>query len=517
MSPLFSVITPVYNPPQYAFEKCVETVLAQQFKNWEWCLVDDCSTAPWIKTRLNELQALDKRVKVYFRSENGGIVAASNDAISLASGEFIVLLDNDDELHLDALQEVATCIDQNPNTDYIYTNEDKITEDGEHFDEFIKPNWSPERFLSQNYCSHLSVIRTTLVNQVGRFRNGFDGAQDYDLFLRITEQTKKIVHIPKVLYHWRAVPGSTASANNAKLYAYSAAAKAVDEHLKRRKIAADVTFDNSLSLVKVKRRVVNHPKVSIIIPTCGTRKPIFGVDTCLVVNAVESIERKSSYPNFEIIVVVDKGTPQQVIDDLNTVCPNRLKIIDYDKPFNFSDKCNVGVVNSDAPLVLMLNDDTEIINHDWLETMVGHISDEDVAMVGPLLLFEDGRIQSAGHSNTHSLHNFCAGSSNKDFGHFRMLKLAREVSGITGACALIKRDAYFEVGGMSEIFPLAFNDCDLAFKFLEHGYRIIWTPNARLFHFESATRPAHVKPSEVNLIMSRWGRKINNDEYCKIH
>ena len=150
MSPLFSIITPVYNPPQYAFEKCVETVFAQQFKDWEWCLVDDCSTAPWIKTRLNELQALDQRIKVYFRSENGGIVAASNDAISLASGEFIVLLDNDDELHLDALQEVATCIDQNPNTDYIYSNEDKITEDGEHFDEFIKPNWSPERFLSQN-------------------------------------------------------------------------------------------------------------------------------------------------------------------------------------------------------------------------------------------------------------------------------------------------------------------------------------------------------------------------------
>ena len=517
MKPLFSVITPVYNPPQYAFEKCVETVFAQEFKDWEWCLVDDCSTAPWIKKRLNELQALDQRIKVYFRSENGGIVAASNDAISLASGEFIVLLDNDDELHLDALKEVATCIDENPNTDYIYSNEDKITEDGEHFDEFVKPDWSPERFLSQNYCSHLSVIRTTLINQVGRFRTGFDGAQDYDLFLRITEQTKNIVHIPKVLYHWRAVPGSTASANNAKLYAYSAAAKAVDEHLKRRKIAADVTFDNSLSLVTVKRRVISHPKVSIIIPTCGTRKSIFGVDTCLVVNAVESIERKSSYTNFEIIVIVDKGTPQQVITDLKAVCPNRLKIIDYDKPFNFSDKCNVGVVNSDAPLILMLNDDTEIISPDWLETMVGHISDEDVAMVGPLLLFEDGRIQSAGHSNTHSLHNFCAGSSNKDFGHFRMLKLPREVSGVTGACALIKRDAYFEVGGMSEIFPLAFNDCDLAFKFLEHGYRIIWTPNARLFHFESATRPANVKPSEVKAVMSRWGRKINNDEYCKIH
>jgi glycosyltransferase involved in cell wall biosynthesis len=517
MKPLFSVITPVYNPPQYAFEKCIETVFAQEFKDWEWCLVDDCSTAPWVKTRLNELQALDQRVKVYFRSENGGIVAASNDAISLASGDFIVLLDNDDELHLEALSEVAKSIEANPNVDYLYSNEDKITEDGEHFDEFVKPDWSPERFLAQNYCSHLSVIRTSLVNQVGRFKTGFDGAQDYDLFLRITERTKNIVHIPKVLYHWRTVPGSTASANNAKLYAYTAAAKAVDEHLKRRRIKADVSFDQTRSLVSVKRHVINHPKISIIIPTCGTRKSVFGVDTCLVVNAVESIERKSSYTNFEIIVVVDKGTPQQVITDLETVCPNRLKIIDYDKPFNFSDKCNVGVVNSDAPLILMLNDDTEVISPDWLETMVGHIAEEDVAMVGPLLLYEDGRIQSAGHSNTHSLHNFCAGYSSNDFGHFRMLKLAREVSGLTGACALIKRDAYFEVGGMSEIFPLAFNDCDIAFKFLELGYRLIWTPNARLFHFESATRPTTVKPSEVKLIMGRWGRKINNDDFCKIH
>lgn len=231
-------------------------------------------------------------------------------------------------------------------------------------------------------------MRTSLVNEVGRFRNGFDGSQDYDLFLRITERTKNIVHIPKVLYHWRAVPGSTASANNAKLYAYTAAAKAVDEHLKRRRITAEVDFDQTLSLVTVKRRVKSHPKVSIIIPTCGTRKSIFGVDTCLVVNAVESIERRSTYTNFEIIVVVDKGTSLQVISDLKAVCPNRLKIIDYDKPFNFSDKCNIGVVSSDAPLILLLNDDTEIISPDWLETMVGHITEKDVAMVGPLLLLK---------------------------------------------------------------------------------------------------------------------------------
>lgn len=516
MAPRFSIVTPIYDPPQYAFEKCIESVLAQKCTDWEWCLVDDNSRSDWIRARLTQLQATDNRIKVYFRSENGGIVVASNDALSLVSGDFVVLLDNDDELHPDALNDVSKCVDANPLVDYIYSDEDKITPDGDHYDEFKKPKWSPERFLAQNYCSHLSVIRTNLINAVGRFRHGFDGAQDYDLFLRVTERTSLIIHIPKVLYHWRAIPGSAAYAINEKSYALTAAKKAIIEHLERRRIDADVQDNPEYSLVNVKRRLDNHPKVSVIIPTRGTRKSIFGVDTCLVVNAVESLERKSSYTNYEIIVVVDVGTPGDVISALHKVSPRRLKIVNYDKPFNFSDKCNLGVVNSDAPFFVLLNDDTEIISSDWLETLVGYISEPDVAMVGPMLLYEDGRIQSAGHSNMPSPHNFCRGSSSKDNGLFSMLKFARECSGVTGACALIRRDAYFEVGGLSNIFPLAFNDIDLAFKLLDRGHRIIWTPLAQLFHFETASRPADVTSHEVELITARWGRRFNNDEYCRI-
>ncbi len=512
-----SVVTPVYNPPQIAFEKCIESVLNQKYLNWEWCLVDDCSSQAWVRKRLNELQAQDQRIKVYFRSQNGGIVAASNDALALVSGEFVALLDNDDELHLDALEEVANCVSANPTVDYIYTDEDKINEDGEHYEPFRKPKWSPERFLAQNYCSHLSVIRTSLINQVGRFREGFDGSQDYDLFLRVTERTKTIIHIPKILYHWRAVTGSTALAGDNKLYAFTSATKAVREHLVRRSIPAEVGFNQTHLMVTVKRKLAAHPKVGIIIPTCGTRKAVFGVDTCLVVNAVESIARKSTYTNYEIIVVVDEGTPASVYRDLRKVGRDRLKIVDYDKPFNFSEKCNLGVVNTDAPLVLLLNDDTEVISPDWLETMVGHISESDVAMVGPLLVFEDNRIQSAAHSNTPTPHNFCRGYSSSELGEFGILVCARECSGVTGACALIKRDVYFEVGGLSETFPLAFNDCDFAFKVLERGYRIIWTPHARLFHFETASRPDHVEPSEVERITNRWGRFFDNDRYCRIN
>ena len=511
-----SIVTPVYNPPQVAFEQCIDSVLGQTHSDWEWCLVDDCSTQAWVRTRLNELQAQDARIKVYFRTQNGGIVAASNDALALVSSEFVALLDNDDALHRNALKEVASCIAANPSVDYIYTDEDKINQDGEHYEPFLKPKWSPERFLAQNYCSHLSVIRTALINRVGRFRNGFDGSQDYDLLLRVTEQTKNIVHIPKILYHWRAVAGSTALAGDNKLYAFTSATKAVSEHLARRSILAEVGFNQTNLMVTVKRKLTNHPNVSIIIPTCGTRKAVFGVDTCLVVNAVESILRKTTYPNYEIVVVVDKGTPAEVYANLTRMGQDRMKIVDYDKPFNFSDKCNLGVVSTDAPLVLLLNDDTEVISPDWLEIMVGHISESDVAMVGPMLVYEDNRIQSAAHSNTPTPHNFCRGYSSSELGDFGMLACARECSGVTGACALIKRDVYLEMGGMSEVFPLAFNDCDFAFKVLERGYRIIWTPHAKLFHFETASRPDHVEPKEVELITARWGRNFDRDEYCRI-
>lgn len=511
-----SIVTPVYDPPQIAFEQCINSVLGQTHTDWEWCLVDDSSTQPWVRTRLNALQAQDARIKVYLRSQNGGIVAASNDALALVSSEFVALLDNDDALHRDALNEVASCIVANPSVDYIYTDEDKINQDGEHYEPFLKPKWSPERFLAQNYCSHLSVIRASLINRVGRFRDGFDGSQDYDLLLRVTERTKNIAHIPKILYHWRAVAGSTALAGDNKLYAFTSATKAVREHLERRSIPADVGFNQTNLMVAVKRKLTKHPKVSIIIPTCGTHKAVFGVDTCLVINAVESILRKTKYANYEIVVVVDKGTPAEVYIDLKKVGQDRVRIIDYDKPFNFSDKCNLGVVATDAPLVLLLNDDTEVISPDWLETMVGHISESDVAMVGPMLVYEDSRIQSAAHSNNPTPHNFCRGYSSSEIGDFGMLVCARECSGVTGACALIRRNVYLEVGGMSESFPLAFNDCDFAFKVLERGYRIIWTPHARLFHFETASRPDHVEPKEVELITARWGRNFGRDDYCRI-
>ena len=511
-----SIVTPVYNPPQTAFEKCVESVLNQKYLDWEWCLVDDGSSQAWVRKRLNELQAQDQRIKVYFRSQNGGIVRASNDALALVSGEFVALLDNDDAFHLDALEEVSNCILANPTVDYIYSDEDKITVDGAHYDEFKKPKWSPERLLAQNYCSHLSVIRSELVNRIGRFRQGFEGSQDYDLVLRVVEKTSRIVHIPKVLYHWRAVPGSTANSAEAKPYAFISAKKAVTEHLERKNVNAQVEAFDALSLTRIKRGLNSVPKISIVIPTCGTSKSLFGVDTCLVLNAVKSIKRKTSYQNFEIIVVVDSDTSEEVIAELKQASPRYLKIVHYDEEFNFSDKCNLGVVNSDAPFFVLLNDNTEIISNDWLEIMLSYLQEPDVAMVGPMLLLEDGRVQSAGLSHTPLPHNFYNGQSSNQIGEVGILKLARECSGVSGACVMIRRTTYFEVGGLSNIFPLSCNDVDLSLKLLDRGYRIIWTPFVRLFHFESTPRPKISTPEEIELITNRWGNRIYSDEYCRI-
>lgn len=515
-SPKFSIVTPVYNPPRDAFERCIQSVVQQTYGDWEWCLVDDCSTAPWVRERLAELQATEPRIRVGYRTVNGGIVAASNDALSLARGEFVALLDNDDELHTDALTEVHKVISVDALIDFVYTDEDKINDEGMHYDRFRKPRWSPERFLAQNYCSHLSVVRRSLINEVGRFRQGFDGSQDYDLFLRVVERARKIAHIPKVLYHWRAVVGSTALSQSEKPYAFVAAMRAVERALERRGVEASVEETGPYPFQKVLRRLRRHPKVSIIIPTCGTYKTVFDENVCLVVEAVNSILQQTNYPNYEVVVVIDAESTEGSWAGLRAIADERVRLVRYDLPFNFAAKCNFGATISDGDYLLMLNDDTKVTDPDWLTVLAGYLEEPDVAMVGPLLILEDGSIQSAGHYNNPTPHNFRNGSSADSPGEFGILAIARECEGITGACALIRRAAYDEVGGMSLVFPRAFNDVDLCYKLIDAGYRIIWTPHTRLYHFETASRPQDLESSEVQLLSARWQRRFGADELCRL-
>ncbi len=514
--PLFSIITPVFNPPLYALRECIDSVLSQTFLNWEWCITDDGSSDQEILNLLKEASNSDPRISVQYRKANGGIVAASNDSLSAATGTFVAFLDHDDYLHADALTQVALAINANSDVDYIYTDEDKITETGEHYDVFLKPDWSPERLRGQNYCSHLSVARRELVATVGGIRPGFEGSQDYDLILRVTEQARRIVHIPEVLYHWRAIAGSTASSADEKPYAYIAAEKALTEHLVRCGIKGSVSTAG-WGYHKISRHLSDAPLVSIIIPTCGTEKVIFGELRILVVQLLRSIISKSTYTNIEIIIVADSHTPQTVFDELATISGTTVKVVQYSKPFNFSEKCNIGFAHSKGEVILLLNDDMEIISPDWLETMLGHVLETDVGMVGPMLLFEDSRIQSASHSNTPSPHNFRMGHSSHQPGEFGILAVARECSGVTGAAAMIRRDVFNEVGGLSQQFPNCFNDVDLGFKILNAGYRIIWTPHAEIFHFESASRESAIKQSELTLLLNRWGRLFDQDRYCRLN
>lgn len=509
--PLFSLVTPVFNPPIWALNECIKSVLSQSLTDWEWCIADDASTNAEVLEVLKKLVEKDKRVKLVQRSQNGGIIEASNSALEIASGEFVVLLDHDDSLNPQALKAVAQAIQENDDVDYIYTDEDKVDESGKHFDVFKKPSFSPERLRGQNYCCHLSVFRSSLINEIGGFRKGFEGAQDYDLILRATEKARRIVHIPEVLYHWRVVTGSTAGDANAKPYTVESGRRAVAEHCERIGLVADVTSTTG-GYVHVKRKVSQDKKVSIIIPTRGDRKRIWGMETCLVTNAIESILNKSSYANFEIVVVHDQ-VPQLDARLQSLVDDNNVSLVWYGKPFDFSDKCNLGVVNSTGDIIVLLNDDTEIDSPDWLEVLVGFLEDENVGMVGPLTMLEDGRIQSAGHGNNTLPHNLGAGDLIESPGYFGERLISREISGVTGACLAMRRSCYFDLGGMSTTLPHSFNDVDLAFKALDAGYRIIWTPLARIYHFESLSRDPRVRPEELEQLSNRWQTYFNRDAY----
>ena len=509
--PFFSIVTPVFNPPVNAFRDCAASVAQQTCTDWEWILVDDGSTDPEVIQILNFIE-MNPRVTVIRREKNGGIVAASNDGINAARGQFIALLDHDDQLTSDALATVQELLIENSDVDYVYSDEDKVNEDGHHFDRFRKPRFSPERLRGQNYCCHFSVLRTSLVQQLGGFREGFDGSQDYDLFLRVTEQARAIAHIPKVLYHWRSVQGSASLNADAKPYALIAAQKAVQEHLGRVGIKGVVETTPEFYL-KTTRTLTNKPRASIIIPTCGTEKRVWGRDMVLVETAVASIVQRSTYSNYEIIVVYDSHTPPEVLTKLSKIAGDRLVLVEYDKPFNFSEKINLGAVKATGDVLILLNDDTQIESPDWIEGLICFLEESDVGMVGPKLLLEDKRIQSAGHYFKIGAHNGAGGSAYNEKGPFSVLTIPAERSGLTMACVAIPRRVFEQVGGLCTEFPGAYNDVDFGNKLVMHSYRMVWTPNVELFHFESLSRNPEVSGPETLRIEERWGSVILADDH----
>ncbi|QAY68912.1 glycosyltransferase family 2 protein [Xylanimonas protaetiae] len=514
-APLFSIVTPVFDPPVQALTEMIDSVLAQTFLDWELVAVDDASTNPEVRMILRAAAARDERIIVVERESNGHIVAASNDAVARARGEFIALVDHDDQLAPTALERMRAAIHERPRADYLYSDEDKIGTDGRHYDHFRKPEWSPVLLRGQMYTGHLQVLRTSLVRDLGAFRPGFEGSQDHDLALRVTERAREIVHVPEVLYHWRVVPGSAAGDVDAKPYAWVAGRKAVDEHLQRLGVSAHAEYGDWASCYKVLYDPLPADLlVSIIIPTRGGTGYVWGSERVFVVEAVRSLVEFGGHENIEIVVVYDTPTPSDVLDELRRVAGDRLVLLEFTEPFNYSKKCNDGFVASHGEVIVMMNDDVELLEPGLIPRLVAPLSERGIGVTGARLLYADGTIQHAGlgvwtRYFCHPL-RFTPGD---EPGPNAVLKVSRETSAVTGACLALTRATYQAVGGFTERLPANFNDVDFSLKVRQLGLSAVWVHDATAYHFESQTRVVEVFDYEVDFMTDRWALPQSLDLY----
>jgi glycosyltransferase involved in cell wall biosynthesis len=520
-TPTISIIMPTHNAPHVHLRSAIESVLSQVYPHWELCIADDASTAPHVARLLREYAQKDERIKVAFREKNGHISAASNSALALATGEFVALLDHDDELRPHALHMVAKTLNQNPALDMIYSDEDKITEEGARYSPYFKPDWSPDTFMCQMYTCHLGVYRRSIVEKIGGFREGFEGSQDYDLVLRFVEQTsgEKIHHIPHVLYHWRAIEGSTAQVASAKSYAYMAALRALQEALDRRGEGGIVEeVDRWPGHYRVRYPVPGGAKISIIIPTRD--KPEL-LSVCLA-----SIFEKSSYDRFEV-VVVDNGSVEKetfaLFERWGAREPERFRVEHYDIPFNYPRINNRGAEVAAGDLLLFLNNDTEVISPDWLERMAGFAARPSIGAVGAKLLYGDDSIQHAGvvlgigGVAGHGHLGFPCDSPGNNQGR---LMLQANYAAVTAACLMVKRSDFEAVGGFTEELAVAFNDVDFCIKLLMQGRYNILLPEVQLYHYESKSRGYEDTPEKIarfkheeSWMKERWGELLESDPF----
>jgi O-antigen biosynthesis protein len=502
--PLVSIITPVFNTPVRWLRECIESVRDQTYENWELILIDDHSTDPETLRCLTELAASDSRIILAKDEKRRGISAALNRGLALAQGDWVAFLDHDDLLEPDALFQNVKWLQKHPEADLIYSDEDKLTERG--FDSPIfKPDWSPDYFLSCNYVCHFTLIRRELIKQVGGFCSKFDGAQDYDLFLRVIEQTNRIDHIPRVLYHWRRTLTSTADNVQCKPGMLHAGRLALEGHLERKQQAGHVTVDWRTYLYWVKRELTEAKKISIIIPV---RDRIDLLARCL-----DSLTSRTSYAPYEVVVV---DNDSQSEDARAYFSHFKHRLLHYSGPFNLSALNNFAVKQTDSPWLLFLSYHTEVLDADWMTTMAEHVQRPEVGAVGPRLLYPDDTVQHAGIVvGVGGIAEYAfRGSPAEVPGVCRQLQATRNYSAVTGACLLTRRDVFEKVGGFDEeCLPVHFNDVDLCLKMRRAGYSIVYTPFAKLYYQKTAARHQTVEPHEANLMRERWHEVLERDPY----
>lgn len=522
LQPTISIIVPIYNVDSIWLDKCVNSVINQIYEKWELILIDDKSTKSYIREKLDYYASLSPKIKILFNETNLHISLTSNKGLDLATGEYVGFLDNDDELAPEALFEFVKVINNNPNLKFIYSDEDYLNENGDRINPVFKPDWCKYMTMSQMYTTHFSLYKTDLAKSIGGYRKGFEGSQDYDFVLRITEMIKEteIYHIPKVLYHWRIIPGSTAIDYNSKSYARTSATKALNDAIIRRNLQAELVDGNSPWNFRIKYKILNNPKVSIIIPTKN------GID--LVKKCIESIRSKTTYSNYEIILVdnsSDDPASLKYFEELNA--SKIVNLINYPGIFNYAAINNFAVGHTSGEFLLFLNNDTEIITDDWIESMLEFAQLDDVGCVGAKLIYPNDKIQHAGvviGLGGYAAHSH-RGADRNDKGYLSSIEIIREYSAVTAACLMISKSKFIEVQKFDEInFPVAYNDVDLCLKCLDKGYKNIYTPFAELYHYESISRGEEDTPEkllrfskEKENFRLKWQKYIDLDPYYSIN
>lgn len=503
--PLISIVVPVYNTPQVFLRQMIESVQNQSYSEWELCIGNASPENKEMKKILEEYKN-DARIKEVEIPENKGISQNTNRAMEIASGEWIGLLDHDDLLAPNALYEIAKAVNEHPDAEVIYTDEDKVTTDlKEHFQPHLKPDFNLDLLRSNNYICHFFVASRDLIKRVGGFRPEFNGAQDYDLILRCTEQAKQIVHIPKILYHWRVHKASTADNPASKMYAFDAGKRAIEEHLVRCRTKGTVQHTKDLGFYRVKYEVCGEPLVSLIIPNKDQSEAL---KKCL-----DSIREKTSYRNYEIIIVENNSEEPETFAFYKKIAGEKIKIVTWEGEFNYSAINNFGVRHARGDYLLLLNNDVEIINGDWLTEMLSHCQRKEVGIVGAKLYYPDNTIQHAGIiiGIGGVAGSVFVGLPRAFSGYLHKASIQLDLSAVTAACMLVKRSVFEQVGGLEEKLKVAFNDVDFCLRVREKGYLVVYDPYAELYHYESKTRGAEDTKekirrfqTEIEYMRSHW-------------
>ena len=512
----FSIAVPVYRTPETFLRQMIESVTGQSYGNWELCIANGSPDDKKVRTVLEEYAGRDPRIRVK-NLENQGIAGNSNAALAMAKGDYVGFLDHDDLLAPNALYEAAAYLEKYPQTDMLYTDEDKVTEDlSAHFQPHLKPDFNLDLLRSNNYICHFLIVKRTLALRAGEFRQEYEGAQDYDFVLRCADQACRIGHVPEILYHWRTSRSSTADNPASKMYAYDAGKRAIEAHLQRRGEKGEVSLKKDLGFYRVVYPVKKQERISVVIPSKDQWETL---KACL-----DSIREKTTYPDYEIIVVENNSREPETFEYYKTIDGrDNIRVITWDKPFNYSAINNFGIRHASGQYVICLNNDIQVITGGWMEELLGVCQREEVGVVGAKLYYPDDTIQHAGIvvGIGGIAGSLFVGMKRERSGYLHKASLMQDLSAVTAACMMVKKKAFEEAGGFEEKLAVAFNDVDLCLKIREKGYLVVYDPYVEMYHYESKTRGREDTKEkvrrfqgEIEYMRTRWIGILKEGDPC---